>query len=274
MLGICLIVLYVVFLSLPAGIYTYIKAPLSLRYSMSGVVGAAAMALWMFSRLWGADEIPDWEVRVLVGMGLFSPLWFSIGARRSLREEGSHRAKALRWLNVAGFGVSVGLIAVHLMGYAWLTLYEFLIPQTAAAVVVLAFSRVVLWQPRTRFRWAGFLPGYPAILLIPAVPVVWAMICAVPWLSYEPELPCWLVEVGMTSPRVPRLGLPLPFYGVWWGPDFPYYEFRLIPYLVDLLLAVVVAWVLALAVDRLVLRWVRPRSGGIRSPAGGERCGA
>lgn len=256
-MGICLIVLYVLFLSLPEAIYISISALHSLRYFMSGAVGAAALAHLVFDLWRGADEIFYWEGRVLIGMCLLSPLWFSIGARRSLREVGSHRAKVLRWVNVVGFAISVGLIVNLLVYFAWLVSHVALIPLITAAVVVLAFSRVVIWQPPTRSRWAGWLPGYPAILLMLAVLIVWAMICTVYWESSISESPG--AEWGFAKYGMPRWGLPLPFYGIWRGPDGIYVGFRLAAYLVDLLIAVVVAWVLAMAVDRRLLQWVRPR---------------
>ncbi|MCZ6688249.1 MAG: hypothetical protein O7H41_01395 [Planctomycetota bacterium] len=257
--GICLIVLFVVFLSLPQAVYIRLKAPLSLRYVMSGVIGTAAQALVVFGHWRGADPtairglivwaIDYRESSVLLGMGLLSPLWFSIGARRSLGEVGSHRAKVLRWVNVVGFALSVGLIAGLLVIYAGLATYGAPIPITTAAVVVLAFSRVILWQPPTRSRWAGFLPRYPAILLMPAVLVVWAVLC-----TYFRGTYYLGPRTKLASGWIGH-GFPLPFYAMWWGPDPVYTGFRLTPYLVDLLLAVVVGWVLAWGTDRPVQKW-------------------
>ncbi|MCZ6691123.1 MAG: hypothetical protein O7H41_16165 [Planctomycetota bacterium] len=266
--GICLIVLFAVFISLPQAIYIRLKAPLSLRYVMSGVIGTAAQALVVFGHWRGADvtvirglivfaiDYREWSV--LLGMGLLSPLWFSIGARRSLREVGSHRAKVLRWVNVVGFALSVGLIVMLLMRYALKgyysprypsAYYSYLLPLTTAAVLVLAFSRLVLWQPPTRSRWAGFLPRYPAILLMPAVLVVWVVLCTYTRGTYN----LW-PKTELASGWVGK-GFPLPFYAMWWGPGHVYAGFRLTPYLVDLLLAVVVAWVLAWGTDRPVQKW-------------------
>ena len=243
LLVLCLLFFFPLVLLLPAVLRFSVRVPLSLRYFLGGAVWLAA---YLVARIRSVGNTEGW---ILFGMFLFSPLWFSIGARRSLREVGSHRAKLLRWVNVVGFGLSVGLIAWLLLNCAWWRLYFLLIPLTTAAVMVLAFSRVVLWQPPTKSRWAGFLPGYPAILLMPAVLVVWAVLCTDGQSGYESgaEWYGW--------------GFPLPFYGVLGGPD-GYYDglrFRLTPYLVDLLLAVVVAWVLAMAADPLVPRLVRPR---------------
>ncbi|MCZ6688501.1 MAG: hypothetical protein O7H41_02740 [Planctomycetota bacterium] len=247
--GICLIVLYVLFLALPEAIYISITALHSLRYFMSGAVGAAALAHLVFDLWRGADEIYHWEGRVLIGMCLLSPLWFSIGARPSLREVGSHRAKVLRWVNLVGFAISVGLM-IHLLVYsAWHWSPGVPISLTTAAVVVLAFSRVVHWQSPTRSRWVGWLPGYPAILLMPAVLVVWALLCTYFRNTWEsgPERGPWLIGWGF----------PLLFYGSSWEPvgGLSGFGFRLIPYLVDLLLAVAVSWVLAWGTDRPVQIW-------------------
>ena len=154
-----------------------------------------------------------------------------------------------------GFAISVGLILKVLSDLLLWRPFGGFLAVIASAVVVLALSWVVFMWPITRFRWTRLLPGHPAVLLVPATVAVWAGFCSLRW--YGPH--------HWDEWKWNGWGVPLPFYGFWWSPDH-YDGFRLAPFLFDLVLALAVAWLFALAVDWLVLRRVRARRGGIRSP--------
>lgn len=108
-------------------------------------------------------------------------------------------------------------------------------------------------------------PGFPAVLLVPAVLGLWI----------------WMWTVGRDDPRGMRVldprgvlayreiyGLPLVFVGSkppprgpggWRG--FPGYGFKPAPFLADLLIALGTAYIVAMAVDRLVFPAVRAGQG-------------
>ncbi len=243
-----LIAFFLLLLPLPAVLRTSGRVPLSLRYFLGGVIGLAAQATVWFAGPWEQT----WELYVLLVMFHLSPIWFSIGARRSLEELEGRRAKVLRWLNVVGFAGWVGFTFMVGTIPSILTYpaYHFAIPVVIPVVVGLGFSRVVLSWPPTRFRWVRFLPGHRAILLAPVALVTWAMLCYVLGLGYG--------GLGW--------GFPLVYLNLEMGRVCVDFSFRVVPFLVDLLLALVAAWVIAMAVDRLVFPWVRARQGVDRAP--------
>ena len=90
-------------------------------------------------------------------------------------------------------------------------------------------------------RWPKYLPRWPAVLLLPAVLAAWALQCSIPWVCGS--------SYG--------IGFPLPFRrhdGHWgWSP------LKLDNVLIDLTLALVTAYTLAMVVDRLVFPLIRGR---------------
>ncbi len=121
-----------------------------------------------------------------------------------------------------------------------------------------------------RFRWRKYLPSYPAILLVPLVLAVWVMIWTIP---YEKD-------------RGDIRGFPFDFSGSWEEYDMslqhfakmreafpqeysqyseenlptlrrPVYGFRITWFLIDLIIALAAAYVVAMALDRLVFPWIR-----------------
>ena len=94
-------------------------------------------------------------------------------------------------------------------------------------------------------RLTRLLPGFPAVLLMPAILALWAALC-----SLEREGP----------PISGSWGVPLIFLG--WKEISPYHwtyaGFQLTPFIVDLIFALAAGWLVALGVDRLILSHVRP----------------
>ena len=89
------------------------------------------------------------------------------------------------------------------------------------------------------FRWRKYLPGYPAFLLVPVLLVLWVAICSLPQMQSHED--SW--------------GYPLVFLG--WKQVSPYmyayYGFQIIPFVFDLVFALAMALLIALAVERQVL---------------------
>ena len=237
LLILCLLFFFPLVLLLPAVLRFSVRVPLSLRYFLGGAVWLAA---YLVARIRSVGNTEGW---ILFGMFLFSPLWFSIGARQSQRELQGHKAKALRWLNVAGFAASIGHFLPSVSHLLRWQDYRGFIELASALVVVLALSRVILWQPPTRLPWAGVLPRFPAILSALVVLGTWAAFSA--------------VSRGDSIPH--ERGLPFVFV-------IDVIGFMVGPFLIDLALVLAVAYIVAMVVDRLVLRWARARRGGTRSP--------
>ena len=107
-------------------------------------------------------------------------------------------------------------------------------------------------------RWAKYLPRFPAALLCPAILGLWAAFCTVhrvhPLLGHR--------YYGSGVPETER-GIPFAFLGVWREnqPDqWSYYVgFQRAPFLMDLAIALAVAWAFAMVVDRTVFPWLRRR---------------
>ena len=118
-----------------------------------------------------------------------------------------------------------------------------------------------------RLRWPRFLPGFPAILLVPAV------------LGFSVTLNSARLEARAGNPSY---GFPLTFKGYFevrgflpgtariLAVDFYEYEFRITPLLIDLIIALTVAYSLAMAADRLVFPAIR---GGRRRKRGSGETG-
>jgi hypothetical protein len=240
----CLLLFFLAILPLPERLLARLKCPVALRYLLSGVVGLAAYAPPYIRE----HHLDDSETWILLGMLLLSPLWFSIGTRRS-PTDADRGATVLRWLNIVGLAVSVLLVVEVLFDLLlWRPYGGFLVVITPA-VVLLLIAWEVFRRRRTRFRWGQWLPGFPAILLVPVVVAVWAAFCSIRWYGpdYEGTWECY------------GWGFPLHFYGYWWRPR--YSGFRFAPFLFDLAVVLAAGWIFSLAADRLVLRWVRRRRG-------------
>ena len=114
-----------------------------------------------------------------------------------------------------------------------------------------------------RARWTRWLPGFPAVLLIPAIVVGWALLLWVPE-GYA----LWELEEPWSSHR----GFPVAFERIFRGQATRYdppsglvrriwfstmSDFRISYFLIDLAIALAVAYLLALAVDRRLFPLVR-----------------
>lgn len=104
------------------------------------------------------------------------------------------------------------------------------------------------WRKGMTSRMTRYLPCYPAILLVPTILAFWA------WFSlvYQKETPYF--KAGW--------GYPLRCYGWFSVRTFRFSDtwshgFRVTPFVIDLALALAVAVLLALAVDRMVLAKIR-----------------
>ncbi len=115
-----------------------------------------------------------------------------------------------------------------------------------------------------RVRWPRYLPRFPAVLLVPAILGLWLSLCTVPrehslpWLRYTP---------GHEFPH--EFGVPFAFDGVLreLEPGQSYHAgFQFGPFIIDLALALAVAWGLSMAADRLLLQ----RVGGTQLPWGSD----
>ena len=123
-------------------------------------------------------------------------------------------------------------------------------------------------MPIMRLSWRRDFPGWPAILLIPAVLGAWAWVCAMPltdlgaasgaeWhrgggVPYE----FWRPKLIQISPRVWRP----PARGEDSG-----YRFKPVPFIADLAIALALAYGLAMVMDRGVFPWLRRRQGQERA---------
>ncbi len=107
-------------------------------------------------------------------------------------------------------------------------------------------------------RGARHLPGWPAVLLVPAILGLWAALCAQPRLLTEYPYPVDAYRTGMLA-----WGIPFTFCGDLrqHGPDRWIYTraFQPVPFMADLTIALAAAWTLAMAVDRLVFPFIRRR---------------
>ena len=122
-----------------------------------------------------------------------------------------------------------------------------------------------------RLRWpTKFLPGFPAILLVPAFLGLWATLCVThsdyEWSSIS--LPGTRVisipPEGLEPSYNPR-GFPFTFSGSWEEREtkpvgvevYDEIGFQIHWFLVDLIIALAVGYLLAMRVDRLVFPLVR-----------------
>ena len=104
-----------------------------------------------------------------------------------------------------------------------------------------------------RFRWPRFLPGFPAVLLMPAILAAWAILCSIP-------------RYSVTDPWFPRQGFPLAYWTTWDDPGsvHDFFGFRASRFVFDLGFALAVSWLFALAIDRLVFPAIRAARRGKR----------
>ena len=163
-------------------------------------------------------------------------------------------------------GMSIGILLGPDM--APLGPYRFILCFVVAVpgLLTLRLSKKGLDYPTTPHLWSRYLPGFPAVLLVPVILLVWVGLCSVPGRETD-----YLRSAGFMS-----YGFPYPIrsylYDVAGGRPVALTNFSIPVFLIDLFLALAAAYFVAMVVDRLVLRWVRSRRGGIRSPAGDERC--
>ena len=98
-----------------------------------------------------------------------------------------------------------------------------------------------------RLRWRWFFPGFPAVLLVPELLALWPAIFSMPQFRLEQDP--W--------------GFPLVFVGwrrfrwVLYSHEGPH----MMPILLDLALALVAAYIVPMALDRLVFPAIRARQG-------------
>ena len=85
------------------------------------------------------------------------------------------------------------------------------------------------------FRWPKYLPGYPAVLLMPTVLAIWAILC----FSIHPHL----------LRKEDHWGFPLTFSTG--GSIWPF------PFLIDLTIALLVAYAVAMIVQDFVFPMLR-----------------
>ncbi len=88
-----------------------IKGPLAGRCFFAG--GVVWLLAWVALPTYPGHSAWDTGIRLVIF--LVGPVWFSLGAGLSAKEAG-RRARVLRWLNLVGFAVSVGLIILYLSG--------------------------------------------------------------------------------------------------------------------------------------------------------------
>ena len=99
------------------------------------------------------------------------------------------------------------------------------------------------------------LPGFPAVLLVPAGLLAWASLCVT---HGERDWP-FLLQSSPTKGGEPwydePLGYPFTFSGTWErrGPStYGWTGFQMNWFLIDLLIALTVAYIFAMAVERLL----------------------
>ena len=244
-----LTVFFLPLLPFPDRVHAFLKPPLSLRYALGGVLGLAAWATLRFGEYWW-EHLDTW---ILLWMHTLSPLWFSTGIRRSLKDFKGHKAIALRWLNVAGFTVSVGLILMRLGTLLMYRGHSQFVPLLLPAIAALGFSIAVLSWPTTNFPWARLLPGYPAVILMPWILNLWAGL----WFSQRES---YSMESGWEW----WAGFPFGFSGFWDTPENTYtfwHDFEVPRFLLDFVIGLSVAWLGAFGAEWLVVRRLR---GGVR----------
>ena len=98
-----------------------------------------------------------------------------------------------------------------------------------------------------RLRWTRWLPGFPAILLMPTVLTTWASLTVHGHfgMGWGSNFPLRFVVVNLDFGQFgPGVNYGWSIFGVW-------------GFLVDTSLALAVAWALPMAVDRLVFPLVR-----------------
>ena len=116
-----------------------------------------------------------------------------------------------------------------------------------------------------RIRWPRFLPGFPAVLLVPVVLGLWIWLCMTPQIEPRGKWQWdWNAGRGREFIRVwkGKRGVPFAFLGHKMDPrrgaHTPRrYGFKPIPFTADLAIALAVAYGLAIALDRLVFPAIR-----------------
>ena len=126
-----------------------------------------------------------------------------------------------------------------------------------------------------RLRWPRFLPGFPAVLLVPAVLGRWARLCGTNshydwsslsdrddlWVPVHPERgPMHMQGEPWNNPR----GFPFRYSGSfepWEGGGYVWSGFQIHWFLIDLTIALTVAYLFAMVIDRLLFPAIRARQG-------------
>ena len=111
-------------------------------------------------------------------------------------------------------------------------------------------------------RLSRFLPRYPGVLLMPAVLGLWIGLCTVG--REDPRGMATLMDSGFALEWREVYGVPFYFVGskrvpgrgpnAWRG-----YGFRVVPFLIDIALALATAYIVAVGVERLVLFKIQAR---------------
>ena len=159
----------------------------------------------------------------------------------------------------------------RLVGFGWwsnsplrIVVIDASLAVAAAWALAMAVERLVFplvrRQSTKKFGWPRFLPRLPTLLLMPAFVFIWVSLLWFPESSdrgYERGYPLVFEEfaTGVKWVHIPRMGLgslsfPAPSYLV-------RSEFRLPHFMFDLAVALVVAYLVAMAVDRLLFPLVR-----------------
>ncbi|MCZ6691547.1 MAG: hypothetical protein O7H41_18310 [Planctomycetota bacterium] len=116
------------------------------------------------------------------------------------------------------------------------------------------------------FRWSKVLPGFSAVLVMPLVLGLWARLCVThseyDWSSFVGHNLYWPEYVQGEPWNNPR-GYPFRYSGSWEpmeGGGYFWPGLQVHWFLLDLIIALAVAYVVAMAVDRLVLPLIRRQS--------------
>ena len=92
------------------------KQPAAIIFFVAGLLPLSAGGAFILTPMISDAPNPRWAPPLLRVFLLISVACFSGGARLSLKEAGA-RAKVLRWANVVGLGISVGLILMILLSF-------------------------------------------------------------------------------------------------------------------------------------------------------------
>ena len=129
-----------------------------------------------------------------------------------------------------------------------------------------------------RSRWTRWLPGFPAVILLITILGLWVVLCTLPLGDWDTVFSMGEV-LGPVQKRV--WGFPFAFVAGKNGVELPTltleadtftiyagYGFHTIPFLADLALALAAGYIVAMAVERLVLFKIQAARRGRRGEGG------